>query len=128
MTACKWKEAMCKFNFDVVRRFVFRVKLREVESRNMMIKYQIVVTKLQTTVFNIARTTEAKKVLRLKRAFNRFVDHARQTSERKEKKKKLVYLLFETKLATMLSALERYTVQRKLHSRFAQWKASVLVS
>ena len=35
--------------------------LRHLESINMMTKYQIVITKLETIVENVTRTTEAKK-------------------------------------------------------------------
>ena len=41
----------------------------------MMTKYQIVVTKLETTVYNITRTTEAKKGHRLRRAFLKMADN-----------------------------------------------------
>ena len=53
--------------------------MRQLESVNMMTKYQIVVTKLETIVHNVSRTTEAKKKHRMKRALQRMADNVRQT-------------------------------------------------
>jgi len=75
----------------------------------MMTKYQIVVTKLETTVFNIARITEAKKRLRMRRALRKLAENVRLEKHRIANKQKLVYLHFENKLALMVAALERYT-------------------
>ena len=46
------------------------------ETVNMMTKYQIVFTKLETSVRNIIRTTETKQVNRLKRAFRKFKENS----------------------------------------------------
>ena len=70
----------------------------------MMTKYQIVVTKLETTVYNIARTTEAKKRLRMRRAFNKLVDNVSDEKVRLANKQKLVCLHFEHKISAMLAA------------------------
>jgi len=48
----------------------------------MMTKYQIVVTKLETTVFNIARITEAKKRLRMRRALRKLAENVRLEKHR----------------------------------------------
>ena len=89
----------------------------------MMTKYQIVVVKLETIVHNISKSTEDKKKQRIKRAFCRFADNVRREKERRDNKQKLVCLLWENKLGAMCSALERYTVQHKLHGSFALLKA-----
>ena len=68
------------------------------ETVNMMTKYQIVFTKLETSVRNIIRTTEAKQRNRLKRAFRSFVTNMKFQRQVLEKKKVLVYLTFEQKL------------------------------
>ena len=83
--------------------------MRHLESVNMMTKYQIVVTKLETIVSNIARTTEAKKKQRKLRAFNKLADNVRYTKLKTEHKKKLVCVHFENKLAQMVSIFDRYT-------------------
>ena len=44
----------------------------------MMTKYQIIVTKLETTVNNITRTTEARKRHRMHRALIKWADSVRQ--------------------------------------------------
>ena len=76
----------------------------------MMTKYQIVVTKLETIVYNIARATEAKKRLRVKRAFNKMLDNVRLEKVRKANKQKLVLALFDNKLGAMVTALERFVL------------------
>ena len=94
----------------------------------MMTKYQIVVTKLETTVYNIARSTEAKKKNRLKRAFLKMAENVRKANIQKANKQKLVYVHFENKLTAMFNAFERYTLLRKLHCKFSTWKSSALVA
>ena len=103
-------------------------QLRHLESVNMMTKYQIVVTKLETTVYNIARATEAKKELRLQRFFSKMADHARIQRQKVANKKRLVCLLFETKLTGMVCAFEKCTVQRNIHSSFARWRNAAFVA
>ena len=47
------------------------------ETVNMMTKYQIVYTKLETTMYNIIRTTDTKRDNRIKRAFDKLLVNAR---------------------------------------------------
>ena len=94
----------------------------------MMTKYQIIVTKLETTVNNITRTTEARKLLRQKRALLKWADHIRQTKHKTANKQKLVYLHFENKLAAMTAAFERYTVLKSMHGSFSQWRKATLLT
>ena len=89
----------------------------------MMTKYQNVYTRLETLVWNIARSTEAKKKLRLQQAFGRMNDNVRINKAKKLNKQKLVYTLFESKLGAMVASLERFTKQKRLHSGFSHWKA-----
>jgi len=76
----------------------------------MMTKYQNVYTRLESMVWNIARTTEAKKRLRMRQAFLRMADNIRLGKLKVANKRKLVFTLFENKLASMFSALERFTI------------------
>ena len=94
----------------------------------MMTKYQIIVTKLETTVNNISRTSEARKILRQKRALDKWASWNRQMKQKTGDKRKLVYMHFQNKLAAMTAALERYTVLKSMHGRFAQWKKAALLS
>lgn len=87
-----------------------------------MTKYQIVVTKLETTVYNIARTTEAKKRLRVRRAFTKLADNVVDEKVRLANKHKLVYLHFEHKLSAMLAAFQRYTKVKQLQGSFSVWR------
>ena len=96
-----------------------REALRQLESVNMMTKYQIIVTKLETTVNNISRTSEARKILRKKRALDKWASWNLQMKKKTGDKRKLVYMHFQNKLASMTAALERYTVLKSLHGRFA---------
>ena len=88
----------------------------------MMTKYQIVVTKLQTTVWNIARTTEARKKLRVSVAFKKMAEAVKIDRQRREAKQRLVGVLFETKLARMLSVIQRYSMHKMLTGRITRWK------
>ena len=88
----------------------------------MMTKYQIVVTKLETIVHNVSRTTEAKKKHRMKRALQRMADNVRQTKVKQGNKQKLVCMHFESKLGAMVSALHRFTIGKQVHASFAAWK------
>lgn len=93
----------------------------------MMTKYQIVVTKLETTVSNILRLTEAKKKMRQKRALRKLADNVRFEKLKQANKRKLVYLHFESRLASMVAALERYTLQKNVLGKFTQWKNHTLL-
>ena len=94
----------------------------------MMTKYQIIVTKLETTVNNITRTTEARKILRQKRALLKLADHVRQTKQKTANKQKLVYMHFENKIAAMTAAFERYTVLKSMHGSFSQWRKATTLT
>ena len=94
----------------------------------MMTKYQIIVTKLETTVNNISRTTEERKLLRQKRALLKWADHLRQIKQKTANKQKLVYLHFENKLAAMTAAFERFTVLKSMHGGFSQWRKATLLT
>ena len=94
----------------------------------MMTKYQIIVTKLETTVNNITRTSEARKLLRKKRALAKWAAHVRQTKQKTADKQKLVYLHFENKLAAMSAAFERYTVLKSMHGSFSKWRKAALLT
>jgi len=94
----------------------------------MMTKYQIVVTKLETSVKNIVRLTEAKKRMRQSRALRKLADNVRFEKLKLANKRKLVYLHFESKVALMAAALERYTVQKNIFCKFAHWKSHVLLT
>ena len=96
-----------------------REALRQLESVNMMTKYQIIVTKLETTVNNISRTSEARKILRKKRAFDKWTSWNRVMRQKTADKRKLVYMHFQNKLAAMAAAVERYTVLKSMHGCFA---------
>ena len=76
----------------------------------MTTKYQIIVTKLETIVHNITRTTEAKKRLRMRRAIHKFAENAEQNRMKKANKQRLVYLHFENKISSMVAAFERFTM------------------
>ena len=89
----------------------------------MMTKYQNVYTRLETLVWNIARTTEAKKQLRIQQAFRRMADNVRLNKVKLANKQKLVFTLFQNKLGQMVSTLERFTMQKRLQSSFSQWKS-----
>ncbi len=71
----------------------------------MNTKYRIVVTKLETWVQNIARTTEAKKRHRVKRAFVRMQQNVQVSKIKKEQKTRLVCLHFENKIGVMVAAI-----------------------
>ncbi len=70
-----------------------------------MTKYQIVVTKLETIVHNVSRTTEVKKRHRLRRALLKMRENVEQRKVKQENKQKLVCLHFESRIAAMASAL-----------------------
>ena len=94
----------------------------------MMTKYQIIVTKLETTVNNITRTTEARKRYRQHRALLKWADSVKQEKQKNANKQKLVYLHFETRLAAMTATFERYTVLKSLHGSFSIWKKETLLA
>lgn len=52
-----------KYNFE------FRQATLHIETLNMMTKYQLVYVKLETVVYKILATNNARKKLRLKKAF-----------------------------------------------------------
>ena len=92
----------------------------------MMTKYQIVYTKLETTLFSIIRTTDARKKARVARAFNKMVHNAKQLKVKRENREKLVVVHFENKLNAFASAVTRYNLYKQVQSRFSKWKNSSL--
>ena len=60
--------------------------MRNLESVNMTTKYQIIVTKLETIMHNISRTTEAKKKQRMRRVIQKFAENSEQIRLKKENK------------------------------------------
>ena len=60
--------------------------MRNLESVNMTTKYQIIVTKLETIMHNISRTTEAKKRQRMRRVIHKFAENSEQIRLKKENK------------------------------------------
>ena len=60
--------------------------MRNLESVNMTTKYQIIVTKLETIMHNISRTTEAKKRQRMRRVIQKFAENSEQIRLKKENK------------------------------------------
>jgi len=88
----------------------------------MMTKYQIVYTKLETTMYNIIRTTDTKKENRIRRAFDKMMLNARNEKQRKEERTVLAVHRFENSLSSMVSALDLFVMRRSLSSRFAVWR------
>ena len=88
----------------------------------MMTKYQIVVTKLETIVYNVSRTTEVKKKHRMRRAIQRMQENVVQSRIRQENKQKLVCMHFESKIGAMVSALDRFTMVKQMLAKFSTWK------
>ena len=74
-------------------------------------------------MWNIARSTEAKKQLRIQQAFRRMAENVRLNKVKRANKQKLVYTLFQNKLGQMVSTLERFTMQKRLQSSFSKWKS-----
>ena len=87
-----------------------------------MTKYQIVYTKLETTLFSIIRTTETRKSQRVARAFKKMAQNAKQLKLKREQRERLVVVHFENKLNTFASVMTRYIVHREMQSSFSKWK------
>lgn len=79
-----------------------------------MTKYQIVYTKLETTLYNIIRTTDVRKYNRIKRAFQKMSHNARQLKLKRENREKLVCLHFDNKLSAFANTMSRYIVHREM--------------
>ncbi len=50
--------------------------LLHIETLNMMTKYQLVFIKLETTIYKIAANIDARKKIRVRKAFNYFRQNA----------------------------------------------------
>ena len=87
-----------------------------------MTKYQIVYTKLETTLYNIIRTTEARKKWRYKRAFQKLAHNANQLRVKRENRQKLVCVHLENKLTSFANAMTRYIIHKEMQQCFSKWK------
>ena len=92
----------------------------------MMTKYQIVYTKLETTLYNIVRTTEVKQQQRKRRALQKLARNVSQINIKKENRKKLVCVHIENRLSSFTLVMTRYLLFKEVHGMFSRWKVNAL--
>jgi len=98
-----------------------RQNLLHIETLNMMTKYQLVYIKLETAIYKILATNEAKKKIQLKKAFGQFKMNATHGDRFRDKKRKFVIQIFKAnlnKLQDVSGSLEK----KRLQKFFKRWE------
>eukprot|EP00347_Sterkiella_histriomuscorum_P017905 403347531 len=99
--------------------------LLHIETLNMMTKYQLVFVKLETLMHKILQNIDARKKMRIKKAFQAFRFNSqgqRQQEKKLQQKKRLVLLKFQNTLTNFCEAMQRYTNRAHVQAAFREMK------